>query len=314
MHNVHPILGWSPKPDLRATGSQEMVTNRRGHRATQEYEFQPDKYRILTVGDSFTFGDDDREDPLELKSDSVWPERLRRMDERFQVINLGAGGYGTDQAYLMLRENIQEFRPHLVIFAMHNMMMMRCMVDFRDYAKPRFELDEQGGLRLLNTPIKREKDLYAELAAEYGGILGFIRLLRDERAFRRWENQGNYYPTMLRLNEVIVDNASACAREAGAEFLLVHLAYSFFVNPDGAPLGADPGADFVEAYGNKHGTPILNTRPAFLAAGHPISPGHYKEDEALFVGGLMCRRVYELDSWRRFLSSETPPNGNGASH
>lgn len=321
MHDAHPTRGWTPKPNLRATGTHEMVTNGRGHRASEEYAFQSGKFRILTVGDSFTFGDDDREDPLELSRDSVWADRLQRMDDRFQVINLGVGGYGTDQAYLMLRENMGEFRPHVVIFAMNNLMMTRCMVTFRDFAKPRFVLDEKGALVLTNTPIGTEEEVHADLLRRYGGVLGCLRLLREDRAFRRWETHGDYHAQMWRLNERIVQDAMQCTRDAGAEFLLAHLAYSFFINPpsDGGPLGADPGEDFVMEFAKNHPTPIMDTRPAFLAAGHPISPGHYKSDEAKFVGELMCRQVYELDSWRRFMETtpvqEGPkPSENGAGH
>lgn len=72
--------------------------------------------RVAFLGDSFTFG---------CWSDSIETSFVGRFDtlvgdERTEVLNFGVGGYGADDALLLLREEVAAFRPDYVIFALFN--------------------------------------------------------------------------------------------------------------------------------------------------------------------------------------------------
>jgi hypothetical protein len=78
-----------------------------------------DVYRIIILGDSFTFGAGVNDNEtfsyyLEQKLNS-----LRLNNEKFEVLNLGVGGYNTFQEVECLKVKGLKYRPDLVIIAHH---------------------------------------------------------------------------------------------------------------------------------------------------------------------------------------------------
>ena len=95
-------LGWINIPgiyieDMYGPG-KNLKINRQGFRNFQEFDdsLPPDKLRIVCSGDSFTFG-------VGVGNEHTWTYLLSSLDQRFQTVNMGQGGYGLGQAYLWYR-------------------------------------------------------------------------------------------------------------------------------------------------------------------------------------------------------------------
>lgn len=114
-HNIYEASstqGFKLKPDFK---SKYISTNSKGLRDRDfSYTKERDVYRILCLGDSFTFGHG-------VRLDEAWPKRLEKMlnanlqHKRYEVINAGIDGYGTYQQFIYLRDEGKRFNPNLVI-------------------------------------------------------------------------------------------------------------------------------------------------------------------------------------------------------
>ncbi|MGH2570030.1 MAG: hypothetical protein ACRDGR_02310 [bacterium] len=92
-------LGWVNVPsttvkDLYGPG-RSLTINAQAFRGKREYEKTPPPgvTRLLCSGDSFTLG-------WGVDDDDTWCARLERENPELEVVNMGQGGYGIDQAYL----------------------------------------------------------------------------------------------------------------------------------------------------------------------------------------------------------------------
>lgn len=135
MESEDPVLRWEPRPDSNKKctfrlrdGSErsEMArVNRHGARGKEHaLERAPGVFRIVTLGDSFTFG-------TGVGDEGTWPAGLDRYlaGERagsataklapVEVWNYGVEGYGTAQEVRLLRERIlpRGVDPDLVLLA-----------------------------------------------------------------------------------------------------------------------------------------------------------------------------------------------------
>lgn len=85
----------------------------------ERYEYQPDKgsaqYRILTLGDSFTYGEG-------ANTEQNYPEVLedlfgaRCSGQKIEVINLGVGGYDIAYSVQRYKERGQKYTPDLALW------------------------------------------------------------------------------------------------------------------------------------------------------------------------------------------------------
>lgn len=154
-------LGWTWRPSSKAPDGLSEI-DALGARGPREYgpTPAPGKRRVVTFGDSFTFGD-------EVGSDATFQWILEHFDARLEVLNFGVSGYGTDQALLRFRalgrleaevvclgillenigRNVNRYRP------MWNARTGFCVT------KPRFVLDQQGALELLPQPFTTRVEL-----------------------------------------------------------------------------------------------------------------------------------------------------------
>src|SRR4029453_9640120 len=135
--------GWIPKPNLRdvkAFNNKILNTNSNGFRGKKDFAYtkNKEKLRILTLGDSFTFGD-------EVSDDETYSSYLQEMLPHTEVINMGVHGYGHDQMLILLKEEGVKYEPDIVILGFLSLDMSRNLLEFRDFAKPRFVL-ERGEL------------------------------------------------------------------------------------------------------------------------------------------------------------------------
>src|SRR6185436_9536823 len=148
--------GWRTKPnvrELKVFNNKILNTNSQGFRGKTEFPYSKNKQklRILILGDSFTFGD-------EVSDDETYSHYLQEMLPHTEVINMGVHGYGHDQMLILLKEEGIKYHPDIVILGFLPLDMPRNLLEFRDFAKPRFVLD-RGELKLTGTPVPRPENI-----------------------------------------------------------------------------------------------------------------------------------------------------------
>jgi hypothetical protein len=212
----HPIRGWALQPGLNRVeafdSTKTLSSNSRGLRGPLEhsYEKPPDILRILTFGDSFTFGQ-------EVSDDQTWSYFLEKLLPSSEVINFGVHGYGNDQMLLYLQEEGIKYYPDIVILGFVAEDMRRNMLSFRDYAKPRFVLDE-GQLVLTNTPVPRKDEVLA-IEPWRSKFLDVLTMLRD----RYRDRFGDFKIEMKQVTAALLDEIANTIQSAGAVPVFVYL-------------------------------------------------------------------------------------------
>jgi len=187
-------------------------SNSHGLRGSMEYSYDkpPGVVRILTFGDSFTFGE-------QVKDDETWSYDLQRLLPASEVINFGVHGYGHDQILLYLKKEGVKYHPDIVILGFVSLDMDRNVVSFRDYAKPRFILQD-GRLVLTNTPVPT----VSEVLAGEPWRSKFVDLLTIIYGRYR-ERSGLQDAERKRLTVALLDEISKTIQAAGAVPIYVYL-------------------------------------------------------------------------------------------
>lgn len=149
-HDIYdPLLGWRTKANIRdgRTGDAQLTTNAKGIRSLKDYTYEKPAgtFRILLLGDSFTFGE-------EVSDAEVYASRLEKALPNTEVINMAVHGYGTDQMLISLQQEGVTYHPDIVILGFIGQDMERNLLSFRDFAKPKYELIN-GKLLLAHVPI-----------------------------------------------------------------------------------------------------------------------------------------------------------------
>jgi hypothetical protein len=151
------LLGWTVGRSRSSTDGlyQSSAEGIRSGREGVRYADRQARYRIATVGDSYTFG-------LEVPFESSWGYGLEQaLGPGLQVLNFGADGYGIDQAYLRYQRDVRPWHPALVIFGfiehdLYRALSVYTFVTFPEwgfpFSKPRF-VDTNGEPRLVNVPL-----------------------------------------------------------------------------------------------------------------------------------------------------------------
>lgn len=289
-----PTLGWASKPDLRDVrvfGDEVLNTNHRGLRGTTDFPYEGDRPRIVVLGDSFTFGE-------EVSDDETYSHYLQKLLPKSDVINMGVHGYGHDQMLLLLREEGLKYRPDVVVLGFVVADVDRNVLGFRDFAKPRFTV-EDGKLARATASLPEPADVlrWDWLRPRLWDALSMIAVEIETRSGRRGAEEAEV--TRLLLGEI--------AREvvqAGAVPVFAYL-------PFGAELTSDeertPGEAFL--FSICESTPdaqCFSTRPFFrkqVRAGrvrrspfHWDAAGHRTAAEAIY--DFVVRKKRLLSSTR----------------
>ena len=154
-----PLLGWTHIPDHTLTfySNEYEITesfNSRGIRGP-EYPLNkdPGEYRILVLGDSFAEGYTVEFEEL---FSEILKRRLNQGNAKIEVINLGVGGYSTDQELLQYRQEAKLYEPDLTLLMFHdNDVWYNAMDRYGPWGrgyKPVFRLKD-GELILSNVPV-----------------------------------------------------------------------------------------------------------------------------------------------------------------
>jgi hypothetical protein len=116
----------------------------------------PLRPRIEFVGDSFTYG-------LYVSDDESFAVRLGADHLRdHEIVNFGVNGYGADQMLLLYETIGRLYRPSVVVMGFYVGGFDRAQLRFTYYAKPWFDLDAGGALRLHDQPVIAPEALYEQ--------------------------------------------------------------------------------------------------------------------------------------------------------
>lgn len=246
---LDPSLGWCVGPDADVGGgySSDSRGVRRASGRSYADDPPPGIVRIVTVGDSFTHGD-------EVRDGETWQAGLERLDPGLEVLNLGVGGYGTDQAFLRWRRDGRVRRGHVSVLGIWPEDICRNLNVCRFYmavgssflTKPRF-VSGPGALTLVNHPVSPPAVVAQAIAGRPGDLVAHERwrspwevedrfwyCARIARLgasvwsrFARRQAQDAMYcgadPVALEITEQIVTTFAREAAEAGSEPVVLFL-------------------------------------------------------------------------------------------
>jgi hypothetical protein len=248
----HSIRGWTLRPGLRdvpAFGDARLSSTTRGYRGRQDVpETKPTaRWRVVALGDSFTFGEG-------VGDDETFVHQLGVLHRSLDPVNLGVHAYGHDQMLLTLREEGPWLRPDLVLVGFVHLDLERNRTAFLDYAKPRFELVD-GELVLHDVPVPTPE----ELRAGERWRSRFLDLLSMLRARAR-EHVGFEAQARHALGVALLEALHDTALDLGAQPVFAYL-------PVLGEIGAaepSPGEQFFERTCRDSGLVCLNLRPTFF--------------------------------------------------
>lgn len=205
------LIPWTLKPNATAhfvalDFDTEVTINSLGLRdKNRTMEKDNDTYRILIVGDSFTYG-------FGVNNNESYPAVLESLlngqasDTKFEVWNAGfASGYTEDTFYLYLREVGVQFNPDMIIVGLY------VENDILDFLKNSYVFDDAGKLTRITSDFYhvengklRRMDTTEMSSAERAFFFAKKLFLRYSRAYSYFYN---IFSTMLaKENNPIFDN------------------------------------------------------------------------------------------------------------
>jgi hypothetical protein len=209
-----PMRGWAVKPNLRnlpVFEGKTLSSNSRGIRGTVEFSYEPQarRPRLITLGDSYTFGD-------EVSDNETYSWYVGQMLPGTDVLNLGVHGYGHDQMLMYLEQEGLKYHPNVLLIGYVWFDIYRNLFDFSNYAKPTFT--GQPAPHWSNIPVPApetvlEQEIYRSKAHDLG-IMLFGSLA--------W-NLGWYQSRAERLAYAIFDEIVTTGRRNQAIPLFVYL-------------------------------------------------------------------------------------------
>lgn len=279
----HPTRGWALKPDLRDVkvfGDKTLSSNSHGLRGTKEYALEkpPGTRRVAVLGDSFTFGE-------EVSDDETMSAVLGTLLSGAEVLNFGVHGYGQDQMLLYLQEDAVRYHPDVVVLGYVDIDVERNILSFRDYAKPRYVV-ENGRLRLTNVPIPSQD---AVIAAEpyRSKLFDIVDILYGEFA---WD-MGPAHRRAETVTRALLDEFRRVTESAGAELVIAYM--PVLEEIAGAADATSEGEHWFTTYCRESGQRCLSLRAPLNAGvgGHPAQrPGdHWNADEHRIAAGAVAR-------------------------
>ena len=148
-----PLLGWRNIPRWHATTfGQPLTINSKGLRGPERTFAKPaGTRRVLVLGDSYAWGYSVGDDAV---FSAVLEKMLRGGMEKWEVINTGVSGWGTDQEYLFLKQEGLRYSPDVVVLAFFLLNDPQNNSASRQYGldKPLFL---NRNLELVNVPVPK---------------------------------------------------------------------------------------------------------------------------------------------------------------
>lgn len=153
LYRFDDLLGWFPRTNSTntLTGSRtiSVLNNSRGFRDIDH--IKSIKPGVVFIGDSFVWGYD-------VEQSERFTEKLRTKMSGWEIYNLGVSGYGTDQEYLLLKQQFDYYMPRLVflVFCTDNddNDNISNSISNGAYYKPYFEIHDHK-LELKGVPVPK---------------------------------------------------------------------------------------------------------------------------------------------------------------
>ena len=293
---LDPTKGWILKPnlrDMRVFDNKVLNTNSRGLRGEKEYFYgkNPNKVRLLILGDSFTFGEG-------VSDNETCPYYLQKMIPSAEIINMGVRAYGHDQMLILLKEEGTKYKPNIVILGFLHMDMQRNLLQFRDYAKPMFVLNNDK-LTITGSPVPRPEDVLNR-DWDRPRLFDVWSLIRHKILVR----SGLYEKQVKEVTKRLLDELVATINKVGAIPIFVYIPEQYEIKSQETLVN---GEEFLFSYCSERN--IINcfsTRPDFvkkIKAGVELKPaGHWGP-----LGNLIiAEAIYEYLSSQKIVSLQLP--------
>jgi hypothetical protein len=236
-------LGWSKIPNTHGVSNKtgepiEYRINSKGLRDEEtSYEKPENTFRIVLIGDSFTFG-------YGIPIEQHFSTLLGGYFANVEVINMGIDGFGVDQELLFLQIEGFKYEPDLVLAYVPGYYEHRHMHTIRfGKSKPRFLLVD-GELTLTNSPVPdnmsvrptgqlRKINLFFGKHSLAYGILrnGFVNLIRrgppapsvieQRQGDAQNSDDGNFMNEMHEVGLALILAMQGDSLDHGAEFVLI---------------------------------------------------------------------------------------------
>lgn len=129
--------------------------NDNGFRDNKDYSLPKKNKRIITIGDSYTFG-------IGVNNDQTFSKILEK-ETGCEVLNMGVPGYAPSQYLLGFEMKGLDYKPDMVILSIHmGTDILPGILKYRSIGtaryKPYFEI-ESGQLVLRGVPVPKEEDM-----------------------------------------------------------------------------------------------------------------------------------------------------------
>jgi len=219
----HPTRGWALRPNITnqiVFQNKILNTNSKGIRGKIEYNYEknPNRTRILILGDSFTFGKG-------VSDTETYPYYLQQMLPNTEIINFAVSAYGHDQMLIYLLEEGLKYHPDIVLLGFGPWDNERNLSEFHYYSKPRFHWSRHQ-LVLCNSPVPSPQwflkhDFWRSRFFDLMDILRFDFLKKIGVIDQEAEIITNH----------ILDKIVCTARENNAKIIFVFLSNMFSEEP-----------------------------------------------------------------------------------
>lgn len=251
----HENYGWRPYANIARSGpmwgrDRPAHTNSAGWRDAERRLDRAEKdaattLRVAAIGDSFTFG-------VGVDDGERFTEMIEADLPAVEVLNFGMNGFGTDQELEVLRHEVLDYRPDVVLcvtYLGNDLLDITHSVRHR-WPKPRYELVD-GALRL--QPPEADFLLRLRSATYIGEAISLLRRRLGQEQSQVQEPCEDPLALYLALVEAMV----RAAEGAGAR-LVVTLVHEPDIDSD---LALAVRAGLAE-----RGVPMIDLEPSFTAS------------------------------------------------
>ena len=210
--NYDPQLGW----DYQIAASRIRGPRKTGPKPAG-------MFRVITLGDSFTWG-------IEVGEDEHFPHYLEKILQgrrAAEVFNMGVGSYGIDQMLLKYLSHGRQLRPDVVVLGIYPHDYDRTRLSFYSYSKPIFRRDGKTGQYVLeNVPVPPPKEVYASLTNSLNGTGSYAWVFlknRVRKLLSTLPGNNGYYAETDRLVEYLLVRLKEDLDKTGTKLLVVHI-------------------------------------------------------------------------------------------
>jgi hypothetical protein len=312
-YEYNEILGWKNKPGASGVfyipDSESYVQiNSKGLR-DEEYDYGKKEgiKRIEFYGDSFTWGYGVNEED---RFADIFGEKLNSIaDNKYETINFGTTGYGTDQQYLLLREEGLKYNPDVVVFVYHNDVGDVGRKTAYSYPKP-FFIIENDELKLTNVPVPLREGNWTEIpeakdnrnlifkldsSLRFFKTYDFLRTkliyLKIFEKFRGSVIEIDTQETLNVIEKIILESGNLCEKN-NISFVVVMI-------PDKSQIFGSANTieiDYLDGFLDKNGINKINLLPELKKISKNEKDiyfdidGHFSENGNKIVGELLLKK------------------------